>query len=81
MIYQYKMVQVPPNVVIEAKAAKENAAANYLEGVVNHWAQQGWEFCSVETIGVIENPGCLRSLLGEKATAVDYYVVVFRKAA
>lgn len=81
MAFQYKMVQVPPNVVVEAKAARENPASTYLEGVVNQWANQGWEFYSVETIGVVEKPGCLGALLGGKATSIDYYVVVFRKPA
>lgn len=81
MAYQYKMVQVPPNVIVEAKDARANPAATYLEAVVNQWAQQGWEFYSVETIGVVEKPGCLAGLLGAKATAVDYYVIVFRRTA
>jgi hypothetical protein len=80
MAYTYKMVQVPPDVVVEAKSAQASPAAGYLEDVVNQWAQQGWEFYSVETIGVVERPGCLAALLGAKSTATDYYVIVFRRS-
>ena len=44
-MYKYKMVQIPPNVIVNAKkVSKDRAAAVYLENVVNEMAQDGWEF-------------------------------------
>jgi hypothetical protein len=79
MAYTYKMLQIPPNVIVEKKAPRERAAAMYLEEVVSEWAQNGWEFYSVESIGIWENPGCLTALFGAKATITESYVVVFRR--
>ena len=58
-MYKYKMVQIPPNVIVNAKkVSKDRAAAVYLENVVNEMAQDGWEFQRIDSIGVQEQPGC-----------------------
>ena len=75
--YEYKMVQVPPSIKVSSSRGTE--AADYLQEVVNKTAQQGWEFYRVDSIGVVSEPGCLMSLLGQKTTIVEYYVVTFRK--
>ena len=74
------MVQVPPNVTVKA-GATEGAAATYLQGVVDSHASRGWEFYSVESIGILEAPGCgcLAGLLGMKSQLTETYVIVFRK--
>lgn len=81
-MFQYHMVQVPPNVNVKS-GQTQNAAADYLMSIVGHHAQQGWEFYSIETIGVIENPGCgcLGALFGVQATIRQHYVIVFRRQA
>jgi hypothetical protein len=79
MSYQYKMMQVPPVIRIKAKEHQGGEAAAYLEEIVNQQAQQGWEFYRVDSIGVRTEPGCLGSLLGQKAQTLEYYVVTFRK--
>ena len=81
MAYTYKMLQVPPNVTVAKKVPHDRAAAMYLEDAVSEWAQNGWEFYSVESIGILENPGCLASLFGAKAMITEYYVIVFRREA
>ena len=80
-MYQYKMVQVPPNIEVQAKQHKGNEAAAYLEGIVNANSRDGWEFYRVDAIGVRVNPGCIAGLLGRKETFSIYYVVSFRKPA
>ena len=80
-MYQYKMVQVPPNIEVQAKQHKGNEAAAYLEGIVNANARDGWEFYRVDAIGVNVTPGCLAGLLGQKEAFNTYYVVSFRKPA
>jgi len=45
------------------------------------YSKQGWEFYRVDTIGMIEKPGCLAALFGARAGNFDYYVVTFRRGA
>ncbi|MBI5708232.1 MAG: DUF4177 domain-containing protein [Armatimonadetes bacterium] len=84
-MHQYYCVQIPPNVSVQAGTPA--AAANYLGEVLNKYAAEGWEFYSIETIGVIEHPGCgcgclmfLATLLNlNKPTHTETYVIVFRR--
>ena len=78
-MYEYKMIQIPPNVAVEMKRHKGNEAAAYMEQVVNEYAQQGWEFYRVDPVGVSLSPGCLASLFGQKEQQVQYHVITFRK--
>lgn len=80
-MYQYKMVQVPPNIEVQAKKHKGNEAAVYLEDIVNTHAKDGWEFYRVDAIGVNVKPGCMAGLFGQKDMLNTYYVVSFRKQA
>lgn len=80
MAYEYKMIQVPPNIVLKAKEVRGNEAAHYLQSIANEQAAAGWEFYRVDTVGVVTQPGCLPSLFGAKQTLIEYYVVTFRKA-
>ena len=80
MAYEYKMIQVPPNIVVKEKGQKGNEAAHYLQTLVNEQVAEGWEFYRVDTVGVVTPAGCLASLFGAKETLKDYYVVTFRKA-
>lgn len=79
-MYSYKMVQIPPNIEVEQKNHSGNEAAAYLEGVVNQYAADGWEFLRVDTIGVAIKPGCFGALGGTKEEHAEYYVITFRKA-
>lgn len=86
-MYEYAMVQVPPNLALQGKHWLSKApdvggvAAAYLHAVVNEWAQQGWEFQRVDTIGITSSPGCIAGLFGAKQTIVQHYVVTFRRPA
>lgn len=77
-MYKYKMVQIPPNIAVKMKGHKGNEAAAYLEEIVNQYAEEGWEFYRVDSIGVELQPGCLAALFGKKAEDSLYYVVTFR---
>ena len=78
MPFQYKMIQIPPNISVRG-VEQGQEAAQYLENVVNGQAGQGWDFYRVDTIGVEVSPGCLMSLLGRSSEYNNYYVVSFRK--
>lgn len=79
MAYEYKMVQVPPTIVVKESEYRGQEAAYYLQSIVNELATEGWEFYRVDTIGVVTKPGCLGALLGQKETLREYYVVTFRR--
>lgn len=79
MNYIYKMIQIPPNISVQAKYHQGNEAASYLESLVNQWAEQGWEFLRVDAIGVQVQPGCLMGLFGQSSTPTIYYVITFRR--
>lgn len=79
--YQYKMVQVAPNIQIFGKRCQGNEAAIYLEEVVSQHTTDGWEFYRVDTIGVKEKPGCLAALFGRKESTSTFYVISFRRGA
>jgi len=78
-MYEYKMVQVPPNISVGAKAHKGNEAAMYLQNVVNECASLGWEFYRIDSFGVNIQPGCFDALSGKRAEQNLYYVITFRK--
>jgi len=77
-MFEYKMVQIPPNISVEMKNHKGNEAAVYLEGVVNQYAREGWEFYRIDSVGVQLQPGCFGSLSGKKEESTLYYVITFR---
>lgn len=79
--YRYRMVQMPPNIRISAGDSSQGRAAAYLEEVVTEYAEDGWEFYRVDSIGVIVPPGCLLVLLGVPATQKHYHVITFRRPA
>ncbi len=78
MSFEYKMVQIPPNVSVQAQA-QGNEAAGYMQSVVNSEATEGWEFYRVDSIGVEVQPGCLGGLFGREAEGSVYYVITFRQ--
>lgn len=75
MAYKYKMVQVPPNIIADRRNIK-TAAADYLEDLVNEYAEQGWEFYRIDKFSTEEKEGCMS---GGKLTMRSYNVVTFRK--
>lgn len=79
MAYEYRMIQVPPTIVVKEKEYRGQEAAYYLQSIVNEQAAQGWEFYRVDTIGVASKPGCLAGLFGVKEALREYYVVTFRR--
>ncbi len=73
------MLQIPPNIAVKMSKHKGNEAAAYLEAEVNNYANEGWEFQRVDSIGVELNPGYLSSLFGRKKENIEYYVITFRR--
>lgn len=80
MAFIYKMVQIPPGITIDAKNAKDQEAAIYLENVVNRFAKDGWEFYRIDSITVEKQVGCLAALFGARTSVISYYVITFRRS-
>ena len=78
-MYDYKMIQIPPNISVQVKAHKGNEAAAYLQSIVNEQAQHGWEFQRIDSFGVNVQPGCFDALFGKKAEISTYHVITFRR--
>ena len=70
--YEYKMVQVPPNIVVQAEEQQGQEAAHFLQALANKWAREGWEFYRVDTVGVVTPAGCLGALLGQPDRATSF---------
>jgi hypothetical protein len=77
--YKYKMLQIPPNVVVQRGNYTGDEAAKYLQNITNEQAKQGWEFYRVDTFTVRVEPGCLGMIFGQRQTVFDNYVVTFRQ--
>jgi len=42
-------------------------------------AGQGWEFYRIDSVQIQVSPGCLASLLGAKATYINFDQAIFRR--
>lgn len=78
-MYEYKMVQIPPTIVVREREYQGQEAAYYLQSLANEMAAQGWEFYRIDTIGVVTRPGCLGRLFGATETYREFYVITFRR--
>ncbi|MBV7387484.1 DUF4177 domain-containing protein [Pasteurellaceae bacterium TAE3-ERU1] len=74
-MYEYKMIQVPPNIIANKKQIK-TAAADYLQKVVDDQVMWGWEFFRIDDFSTEEAQGCLS---GGKITQKTYKVITFRR--
>jgi hypothetical protein len=81
--WRYKVVALPRDVAVMKKVFggpdPKDVVAGYLERIIEAEAQQGWEFYRIDTVNILEQPGCLGSLLGQKETLTAYNLVTFRK--
>ena len=78
MSYQYKMIQVPPEIPIRG-AERQAAAANYLQNLANEQARGGWNYQGVDMIGAEISPGCLGALFGRSKEYAHFFIVTFRR--
>jgi hypothetical protein len=80
MMPEYKVVSFVGNVK-GGYFSKEgpHTASKQLEDVINSYVKQGWQFDSLGHINILVQPGCIGGLLGQKATAIVYDQVIFKK--
>ncbi|WP_018466927.1 DUF4177 domain-containing protein [Calidithermus timidus] len=79
MRYEYKAVQLPKHISVNARN-RDSAAAELIQGVINNFAAEGWEFYRIDTVTTVEPPGCLAALFGQKDTYTPLNVVIFRRS-
>jgi hypothetical protein len=78
--YSYKVVPIF-GVLKSGDFSKDNAQAVsvQLQKIIDENTKDGWEFYSIEKIGILTKPGCLASFGGTK-NAFNYYdQIIFRK--
>lgn len=57
----------------------QDQIAHQLARTIQHHADQGWEYLRLEQVTVQVSPGCLSSLLGQKAGVLTSDQLVFRR--
>ena len=67
---KYKAVAGPKS--INVAKGDTQAAFNSFADIINREAVGGWEYHSMETITVTENPGCF-----QQPTSTNYYMLIF----
>jgi len=78
------MLVIAHSVIFEKAAIKppsplSDTYSAYIQDIVNRFAEDGWEFYRIDSVGVSLQPGCLGGLSGQKAQNSIYYVISFRK--
>lgn len=69
---QYKAVSGPQSIHVD-KGGTQNAFDLFAD-IINKEAENGWTYHSMETITVVEKPGCL-----QQAVPLNYYMLIFYK--
>jgi len=69
---QYKCVPGPKQLSAD-KNGSGNAIAAFAD-IINSECGNGWTYHSMETITVVEQPGCMQS-----AVPVNFYMLIFEK--
>jgi hypothetical protein len=77
-LYRYHVV---PFVGQLKQGSDVTEVSNQLASLINHFADQGWEFYSLDNVDIQVTPGCLAGLFGAKTSYVTYNQVIFRQAS
>jgi hypothetical protein len=77
---QYKVEFLPQNLAIRRDNTGQGfqAAIQTIEGMINHYAAQGWILDHIAQVSIAENPGCLAVLFGAKTVYATYNALIFR---
>jgi hypothetical protein len=81
--YEYRVVVISRDFEVMkkmfSKANPANIVAKYFAKVIGENTGEGWEFYRVDTINLVEAPGCLAALFGQRETMTTYNVMTFRR--
>jgi hypothetical protein len=74
-MYKY---HVEPLVLSVKEQGSSSEIAGRVAFLLNHFAEQGWEFMRLESVPVTVKPGCLAALTGSPAQVIYLPQLVFR---
>lgn len=78
--YEYRTVPMAPAIGATSKKNEGIQAASYLQGIIDEYAVDEWEFYRVDTFVVEQPPGCLGILTGKTVgQRTSHYVATFRR--
>lgn len=77
-MYKYHVEALQLSVKEQGSSAE---IAKRVAFLLNHFAEQGWEFMRLESVPVTVKPGCLAAFLGGTAQVVFLPQLVFRRRA
>lgn len=78
-LYEYYMLQVPSNFAAQQNTTTGHEIATYVQEWANRLASEGWEFYRIDSMGMMETPGCLSGLFGGQASYTQYSIMTFRR--
>lgn len=74
--YQYQVVPFIGKIKSSQSAAEVSVQ---LQGIINQYAAQGWEFYQLNDVNIEVKPGCLASLFGARAAYIQFDQLIFRR--
>ena len=80
MRYQYHVVPFIGQIK-GGKFSNANAqtVSKQLQDVIGRTVERGWEFYSIEKVGIEVQPGCLGVFIGGKSSYVNFDQIIFRQ--
>lgn len=64
----------------QLKAGEDvGGVSQQLTNLINHYAEQGSEFYSLDNVDIEVTPGCIGALLGQKRSYITYNQLIFRR--
>lgn len=80
--YRYKVVPFNPAIVSGFFGSDSaSAVAAQLQALIDRHGNAGWEFHSIEKVGIQVQPGCLGQLLGQGVSYANFDQAIFRRPA
>ena len=80
---KYKCIPAPQVIKIEKgwniaeRMANQEKAVHSFADLINKETSKGWKFHSMESIAIIEEPGCFSALFGRKSETTYFNMLVF----
>jgi hypothetical protein len=64
---------------IKNEGDNPKTVSEQLQSVIDHYVEHGWEFYSIEKVGIEVQPGCIGALLGHSPSYVNFDQIIFRR--
>lgn len=77
--YEYLVYPFHGEVVGRFSESNIQRVSKQLQGVIDQYANEGWDFHSIEKVNIRVSPGCLAGLLGVPEQVIPYDQIIFRR--